>query len=57
LRKLTGGHKEEITILKYNDHLSLIATGSVDGEVALWDFEMSKLDGICIGHTGDITGI
>ena len=34
-----------------------MATGSIDGEVCVWDFEMSKLEGICIGHTGDITGI
>ena len=57
LRKLTGAHKEEITILKYDDHLSLLASGSLDGEIALWDFEMSKVLGMCIGHTGDITGI
>lgn len=57
LRKVTGGHNDEISIMKYDDHQSLVATGSVDGEVCVWDFEMSKLEGICIGHTGDITGI
>ena len=57
LRKITGAHKEEITILKYDDYLSLIATGSIDGEVAVWDFEVSKLEALCIAHTGDITGI
>ena len=57
LRKLTGGHIEEISILKYCDWLSLMATGSVDGEIAVWDFEMSKLEGICVGHKADITGI
>jgi WD40 repeat protein len=43
--------------MKYDDHLSLIATGSIDGEVAVWDFETSKPEGLCIAHTGDITGI
>jgi Prp8 binding protein len=57
LRKITGAHTEEITIVKYDDYLSLVATGSVDGEVTVWDFEMSKFEGFCIGHTGDITGI
>ncbi|CDW71705.1 UNKNOWN [Stylonychia lemnae] len=57
LRKITGAHREEITIIKYDDHLSLLASGSIDGEIAVWDFEMSKLLGMCIGHTGDITGI
>ena len=57
LRKITGSNKEEITIVRYDDHLSLIAAGSIDGEVSVFDFEMSKLEGICPGHTGDITGI
>ena len=57
LRQVSGGHREEISIMRYSDYHSLVATGSVDGEVCVWDFEMSKLEGICIGHTGDITGI
>lgn len=35
----------------------MIATGCVNGEIALFDFEMSRLEGILIGHTGDITAI
>lgn len=57
LRRVTGGHRDEITRIKFNEHLSLIATGSIDGEVCLWDFELSKLEGICKGHTLDITGL
>ena len=57
LRKVTGGNKEEITILKFDSYLSLLAAGSIEGEVAVYDFEMSKLKGICHGHTADITGI
>jgi len=57
LRSVTGGHKEEISIIQYNDHLSLVATGSVDGEVCVWDFELSKLEAICQGHSSDITSI
>lgn len=57
LRRVTGGHKDEISIIRFNEHLSLIATGSLDGEVCLWDFEFSKLEGICKGHKLDITGI
>jgi WD40 repeat protein len=57
LRKITGGHTEEITIIKYDDHLALMVTGSVNGDLCVWDFERSKLEGFCIGHTGDITGI
>jgi WD40 repeat protein len=57
LRKITGAHLEEICCLMYNDYLSLMATGSVDGEICVWDFEMSKIEGFCLGHSGGITGI
>lgn len=57
LRTVTGGHKEEISILKYCDHLSLVATGSIDGEIVIWDFELSKIEAMLHGHTSDITGI
>ena len=57
LRRVTGGHNEEITIMAYNFHLSLIATGCINGEIALYDFEMSRLEGLLIGHTGDITAL
>jgi WD40 repeat protein len=51
LRKVTGGNKSEISIIKYSNWLGLLATGSVDGDICIWDFEMSKVDGICLGHT------
>jgi WD40 repeat protein len=57
LRSVGGAHKEEITILRYSANHSLVATGSVDGEVVVWDFEMSKIEGILCGHTSDISGI
>ena len=57
LRQVKGGNKEEISIIKYCDHLGLLATGSVDGQVCVWDFEMSKIEGICLGHSQDITAI
>ena len=48
---------DEISIIQFNEHLSLIATGSIDGEVCVWDFELSKLEAICKGHTSDVTAI
>ena len=57
LRKVYGGHQEEITILAFDWHLQLVATGCINGEVCLYDFEMSKVEGFLLGHTGDITVI
>lgn len=52
LRTSIGGHlDEDIIALTVSDHLSLIATGSSCGSIAIWDFENSKLEGTCIGHT------
>lgn len=55
LRTLGGGHKTDITAMAFSEHLSLIATGSSDGTIAIWDYEMSRLEGLCVGHTKDIT--
>jgi WD40 repeat protein len=57
LRRVQGAHKEEITIMAYDYHLSLVATGCINGEIAIYDFEMSKIEGLLIGHTGDITAL
>ena len=56
LRRVSGAHTEEITLLAFDFHLSLIATGYLNGDIALFDFEMSRLEGILIGHdNGDDT--
>jgi WD40 repeat protein len=57
LRKVQGGHEAEISILAFSYHLSLVATGCINGEIALYDFEVSKIEGLLMGHTADITAI
>ena len=60
LRNVTGGHKSNISAIKYSYYLSLIATGTEKGEVAVWDYELSQLLGICSGHSksrGEICAI
>lgn len=57
LRQVRGGHQQEITIMATDFHLSLIATGCINGEITLYDFEMSKNVGILIGHTENITAL
>jgi len=55
LRKLEGGHlNAPITCMNYSEHLSLIATGSMNGEITVWDYEMSRVEGVCLGHTREI---
>ena len=50
LRKVTGAHKHSITTMAHDEHLSLVATGTENGEVAVWDYELSHLLGVCLGH-------
>jgi len=57
LRRVNGAHQEEITLLAYDHHLSVVATGCINGEIAVYDFELSRVEGLLIGHTGDITDI
>ena len=52
LRSIRGGHTfldkiNEINCLAFSFQLNLFATGSTDGLVVIWDFEMSKIDDIC----------
>jgi WD40 repeat protein len=37
--------------------LSLIVTGSVSGELAIWDYEFSRLLDYLLGHTSEVTSI
>ena len=48
LRRVYGGHTSAITAIKFSYHLSLIATGTESGEVAVWDYELSNILGICL---------
>lgn len=57
VRYVKNGHKDEVVCIQYSAELSLIATGTVTGEIALWDYEFSKLLDYCIGHRGEIIDI
>ena len=46
VRRVSGGHKDDITLLAFDSHLSLVATGCINGEITLYDFELSKIEGI-----------
>jgi WD40 repeat protein len=60
LRSITGAHtNDNITKLRFNHHLSLIASGSDSGRVAVWDYEIGRLLAFCTGHNeqSEITAI
>ena len=57
LRRVSGGHQEEITVMTYDFHLSLVATGCINGEITLYDFEMSKVVGLLLAHSSAVTSI
>ncbi|KAF4315374.1 hypothetical protein G195_011102 [Phytophthora kernoviae 00238/432] len=54
LRRLVGGHTTDITALSFSYHLSLLASGSSDCSLQVWDYEFGRLDATCIGH---VTGL
>lgn len=58
MRVMAGGHHgSDITKITYSSMFSLIASGSSNGLVSVWDFEMGKLEATCPGHTGEVLGI
>ena len=57
VRLVMGGHKDDIVCIKYSPELSLIVTGTVSGELAVWDYEFSRLLDFLIGHKQEITSI
>ena len=55
LRRITNSHKNDITALTHSFNLSLIATGSADTSLKIWDYEFARLDACLYGHTSAIT--
>ena len=48
-------HNDDLTAAALSHSLSVVATGSSDRSVRVWDFETGKLDGRISQHAGDIT--
>lgn len=58
LRYLEGGHEgSDITIIAYSPYLNLIASGSSNGIISIWDFETGKLSGAFFHHKREITSL
>ena len=57
LRVVSGAHHSEIVMIQYSEELSLIVTGTMCGDLGVWDYENSKLIDFCLGHKSEITSI
>jgi WD40 repeat protein len=58
LRQITGGHLgSEIKALGFSRHLSLIASGAANGSITVWDYEMSRIEGVCLFHKREILAL
>lgn len=58
LRVFSGGHMEsEILSLAYSNHLSLLASGSANGFIAIWDLESGKMETLLLGHKSDVNAL
>lgn len=55
LRRILNSHKNDITALDHSHNLSLIATGSADSAVKVWDYEFCRMEGTLSAHTSPIT--
>lgn len=52
LRTIKGGHKvnernNPIYCFSFSPHLNLFVTGSANGLITVWDYELSKIDEVC----------
>jgi len=57
LRGVRRAHKEEISCVAYSEAFSLVATGSSDTTVRLWNFEFLKQEFVITFHNTDVTAV
>lgn len=55
LRAVHGGHYSDIVLIRCDWHLGLITTGSRDGDIAIYDYELSGLEASLVKHHHEIT--
>jgi len=56
LRHVSGAHSDTC-LIRADSHFSLVVTGTIRGEVGVWDFETSMLLAYLLGHTDSITDV
>jgi WD40 repeat protein len=55
LRGKKFSHKKDIISGDYSHNLGLIATGSRDNSIRIWDYEKVKLEHEYVGHTCEVS--
>jgi len=51
------GHRAPVTAVAVHPTYSLLATGSEDATIKIWDFDSAQYERTLKGHTGPVTGI
>ena len=54
VRTVVNAHADDILCVGYSRTLDMIATGSRDCRVKLWDYETCKMEGCLLGHSSDV---
>jgi len=52
-----SGHAGWVTAIAFSPSLSILATGGVDGSIALWDIKTGFRLGHVVGHSGPILSL
>jgi platelet-activating factor acetylhydrolase IB subunit alpha len=52
-----SGHRAPVNVVATHPVYSLVATGSEDSTVKMWDFETAQYERTLKGHTGSVTGL
>ena len=58
LKVLCGGNQNaEILSVSYSAYFTLLASGSSNGLVAIWDLETGKMDGLLVNEVSEVVAI
>ena len=57
LRAIEHAHLSDVTALTVSRSLSKIASGESTGKIKVWDVEFCSMDGLCLGHSTEVTAL
>lgn len=56
-RSTLSGHRAPVTVVTVHPVYSLMASGSEDSTIKIWDYETAQYERTLKGHTGPVTGV